>query len=138
MLESSPPIRVALVDDHPGVLDAFTAALEPFADIDVVTRCASIAGAEELLARTDIAVVLLDIRLPDGNGLELLARTRYRQRPAVIVLSSFEARQYASAAVRYGARGYQLKTAPTGDLVEAIRAAARPVAASPMAALPAA
>ena len=66
-------------------------------------------------------VVLLDVRLPDGNGLELLARTMSTRRPAVIVLSSFETKQYVAAAIKFGAQGFMLKTAPIGQLIDAIR-----------------
>ena len=117
-------IRVALVDDHPVVVSGIEAALSTTPDVEVVARAGTLAEAQALLARSDIAVVLLDIRLPDVNGLELLARTMHTSRPAVIVLSSFEARQYVAAAIRFGAQGLQLKTAPFAELVEAIRAAA--------------
>ena len=118
-------IRVAVVDDHPVVIGGIEAALSEIPDIEVVARAGTIADAEALLGRDDIAVVLLDVRLPDGNGLELLARTMHKSRPAVIVLASFEARQYVAAAIRFGAQGFVLKTGPTAELVEAIRAAAR-------------
>jgi DNA-binding NarL/FixJ family response regulator len=117
-------IRVALVDDHPVVIGGIEAALSVIPDIEVVARAGTIAEAQVLLARTDVDVVLLDVRLPDGNGLELLARTMHTRRPAIIVLSSFEARQYVAAAIRFGAQGFLLKTGPIAELVEAIRAAA--------------
>lgn len=76
---------------------------------------------EPLFGRSDVAVVLLDVRLPDGNGLELLARTARSRRPAVILLSSYETRQYVSAALRFGAQGFMLKTEPSERLIAAIR-----------------
>jgi len=117
-------IRVGLVDDHPVVVGGIEAAFATADDIQVVARAATLAEAARLLDRIDIDVVLLDVRLPDGNGLELLARTMGRRRPAVIVLSSFQARQYTAAAVRFGAQAFMLKTAPTEALVGAIRRAA--------------
>ncbi len=96
-------------------------ALAAAPDIEVVARAGTIADAAMLLGDPNIAVVLLDIRLPDGNGLDLLARTAAVPRAAVIVLSSFDARQYIAAAVRFGAQGYMLKTAPIEQLVDAIR-----------------
>jgi len=117
-------IRVGLVDDHPVVVGGLEAAFATADDIEIVARVATLAEAARLLERTDVDVVLLDIRLPDGNGLELLARTVGRRRPAVIVLSSFQARQYTAAAIRFGAHGFMLKTAPTEVLVGAIRRAA--------------
>jgi len=114
-------IRVGLVDDHPVVMGGLEAAFAVAPDIELVARAATLAQAASILERQDVDVVLLDIRLPDGNGLELLARTMNRPRPAIIVLSSFETRQYTAAAVRFGAQGFMLKTTPTDTLIDAIR-----------------
>lgn len=114
-------IRVGLVDDHPIVVGGIEAALALAPDIEVIARSGTVSGATELLGRHDIAVILLDVRLPDGNGLELLARTSRARRPAVIVLSSFETKQYVAAAIRFGAQGFMLKTEPIERLVAAIR-----------------
>jgi DNA-binding NarL/FixJ family response regulator len=114
-------IRVGLVDDHPIVVGGIEAAFALVPDIDLVARAGTVAGAAELFARPDLAVVLLDVRLPDGNGLELLARTTGSRKPAVIVLSSFETKQYVAAALRFGAQGFMLKTAPIENLIAAIR-----------------
>jgi len=114
-------IRVAIVDDHPVVIRGLEAALRDIEDLDVVARAGTVRQAEGLLVRDDLDVVLMDIRLPDGNGLSLLERTDGLRRPAVLMLSSFEAAQYVAAAVRFGAQGFLLKTAPVGDVVEAVR-----------------
>lgn len=114
-------IRVGLVDDHPVVMGGIEAALALATDVEVVARADTVAAAAVLLDRSDIAVILLDVRLPDGNGLELLARTKQTRHPRVIVLSSFEARQYVAAAIRFGAQGFMLKTVPIENLVDAIR-----------------
>jgi len=113
-------IRVGLVDDHPVVVGGIEAAFAVSPAIELVARAGTVAGAVTLLERDDLSVVLLDIRLPDGNGLELLARTMGRRRPAVIVLSSFQTSQYVAAAMRFGAQGFVLKTAPIETLVAAI------------------
>ena len=118
-------IKVGLVDDHPVVVGGIEAALALAPDIEVIARAGSVAGAATLLEQPDIAVILLDVRLPDGNGLELLARTAGTRRPAIIVLSSFEAKQYVAAALRFGAQGFMLKTEPIERLVAAIRRVAR-------------
>jgi DNA-binding NarL/FixJ family response regulator len=115
------PILIGIVDDHPVVVGGIEAALSATPDIQVIARADSLAGAAEMLDRSDLAVILLDVRLPDGNGLELLARTARTRRAAVIVLSSFEANQYVTAAVRFGAQGFMLKTAPIEQLLRAIR-----------------
>jgi two-component system response regulator DesR len=87
----------------------------------VVARAGTIREAEGLLVRGGLDVVLMDVRLPDGNGLELLERTDGARTAAVIVLSSFEATQYVAAAVRFGAQGFLVKTAPLDDVVAAVR-----------------
>jgi DNA-binding NarL/FixJ family response regulator len=114
-------IRIALVDDHPVVVDGLQAALGASPGLEVVARAGTIREAEALLARDDLDVVLMDVRLPDGNGLELLERTQGSRLAAVIVLSSFEAAQYVAAAVRYGAGGFLVKTAPLDEVVDAVR-----------------
>jgi DNA-binding NarL/FixJ family response regulator len=117
-------IRVALVDDHPLVVSGVDAALARVPDLDVVAHGGTIAEARALLVREDIDVVLLDVRLEDGNGLQALAERGRRDRPAVLVLSSFTASQYIAAATRFGAAGFLFKAAPLPALIEAIRAVA--------------
>jgi DNA-binding NarL/FixJ family response regulator len=117
-------IRLAIVDDHPLVTGGLTAALRTIDGIDVVAHGGTVAKARELLARDDLDVVLLDVRLEDGNSIQALAERGDRQRPAVLVISSFETRQYVAAAARYGAAGFLLKTVPLPRLVEGIRAVA--------------
>jgi DNA-binding NarL/FixJ family response regulator len=114
-------IRIALIDDHPVVLGGLDAALGSIDDLKVVAHAQSIAEGRAVLARDDVDVALLDIRLPDGNGLQLLSEPTQGRRPAVIILSSFLTTQYVAAAVRFGAQGFLLKTAPLPDLIEAIR-----------------
>jgi DNA-binding NarL/FixJ family response regulator len=118
--------RIGIVDDHPVVIGGLRAALREIEDLEVVATAGSIAGAESLLGRADLDVILMDIRLSDGNGIALLQRRGGRERGgAVIVLSSFESAQYVAAAVRFGAQGFVLKTAPISELVDAIRRVAR-------------
>jgi DNA-binding NarL/FixJ family response regulator len=113
-------IRIGLIDDHPVVIGGLQAALNAIADFAVVASAGQMADGTALLARDDIDVVLLDVRLADGNGLSLLRADR-PPRPAVLVLSSFKTTQYVSAAVRFGAQGFLLKTAPLDDVAQAIR-----------------
>jgi DNA-binding NarL/FixJ family response regulator len=117
-------VRLAIVDDHPLVTGGLTAALGTIDGIDVVAHGGTVAEARELLARDDLDVVLLDVRLEDGNSIQALAERGERQRPAVLVISSFETRQYVAAAARYGAAGFLLKTVPLPRLVDGIRAVA--------------
>jgi DNA-binding NarL/FixJ family response regulator len=117
-------IRLAIVDDHPLVTGGLTAALRTIEGIEVVAHGGTVARARQLLARDDLDVVLLDVRLEDGNGIQALAERGERQRPAVLVISSFESRQYVAAAARYGAAGFLVKTVPLPRLVEGIRTVA--------------
>lgn len=114
-------VRIGLLDDHPVVVGGLEAALGSIEDLEVVGHAGTAAEGARLLARDDIDVILLDVRLPDGNGIELLRDRGDRARPAVIVLSSFTSSQYIAAALRFGAAGFLLKTAPLGELVEAVR-----------------
>jgi len=114
-------IRVGVVDDHPIALGGLDAALATIEDMTVVAQTGTAAGARELARRDDIDVLLLDIRLPDGNGLEVLSDIGRQARPAVIVIPSFGMGSYVAAAVRFGAQGFVLKTAPLAELIAAIR-----------------
>lgn len=117
-------IRVGLIDDHPVVLRGLETALSTVSDLEVVARGGTFAAAREAILGGDVDVLLLDIRLPDGNGLELLPEAARRGRPAVLILSSFRSRQYVAAALRFGANGFLVKTAPLDELIQAIRTVA--------------
>jgi len=124
------PIRVAVVDDHPVVRDGTAALLVGQPGLSVVGTAGSLEEARALLAVTDADVVLLDIRLGTASGLNLLqggadgASAMSRPRPAIIVLTAYDYPQYAEAALRLGAAGFVLKTAPMAELLDAIRRAA--------------
>jgi DNA-binding NarL/FixJ family response regulator len=117
-------IRLALVDDHPLVVDGLAAGLATVPDLELVQSAASVEDAREILRRDDLDVVLLDVRIEGGNGLQVLAERMPRIQPFVLVLSSFTSSQYVAAARRFGASGFVLKTIPLGELVDAIRAVA--------------
>jgi DNA-binding NarL/FixJ family response regulator len=108
------------------------AILRAEADIDVVTVAPSLEVAEEagLFDASRVDVVLLDIRLGTDSGLRALTPARpaaeateppLPARPAIIVLTAYDYPQYAEAALRLGAAGFVLKTAPLPELVDAIR-----------------
>lgn len=124
-------IRIAIVEDHPVVREGTAALLAAQPGITVEGTAGSLAEARALLARVEVDVVLLDIRLGGDSGLGLLAATdrpaadsRPVNRPAIVVLTAYDYPQYADAALRMGAAGFVLKTAPLGELVAAIRLAA--------------
>jgi DNA-binding NarL/FixJ family response regulator len=114
-------IRLLLVDDHPVVLGGLRAALEDQEGFEVATA-GTVGGAREFLSRHEVDVGLIDIRLPDGSGLELLSLPSSRHPTlAWIVLSTFDAPQYVAAAFELGAAGYLLKTTPLIEVADAIR-----------------
>ena len=124
-MDGAVTIRVAIVDDHPLVTAGLRAALGSEPDVDVVADAPTVAAALRMLEEYDLDVVIVDVRLPDGSGLDLISRAAASpENPASIVLSSFDTPQYVDAAMRLGAAGFLLKTAPTAEIVAAIRAVA--------------
>jgi len=122
-------IRVAIVDDHPVVREGIAALLAAQPDIDVVGGAGTVAEAVELLGRAGVDVLLLDIRLGTDSGLRFLADApdtadRAAAMPAVVVLSAYDYPQYAEAALRLGAAGFVVKSAPLEELVDAVKRAA--------------
>ena len=124
-------IRVAIVDDHPVVRDGMAALLREYPGIEIAGTAASLDLAEPLLDPALVDVLLLDIRLGQETGFQLLERHRdASRRPAVVVLTAFAQAEYAAAAHRLGAVALVLKTAPMPELVDAIRKAAAREASS--------
>jgi DNA-binding NarL/FixJ family response regulator len=111
-------IDVLIVDDHPVVADGLASALGTEPDIRVVAVAATLAQAHEALATQAPRVAVVDIRLPDGSGLDLVDPA---SATACIVLSTFGTPQYIDAARRRGAAGFFLKSSPTRDIVEGIK-----------------
>jgi DNA-binding NarL/FixJ family response regulator len=120
----APPIRVAIVDDHPVLREGTAALLGAQADLAIVGVAGSLEEASPLLDAGDVDVLLLDIRLGTDSGLRLLTDTPPEGRPAIVVLTSYDYPQYADAAMRLGAHGFVLKTAPIAELIDAVRRAA--------------
>ena len=123
---SSSPIRVAIVDDHPVLREGTAALLGAQTGLEIAGVAGTIDEATALVESTDIDVLLLDIRLGTDSGLRWLtpAAESSRPCPAVVVLTSYDYPQYAEAALRLGASGFVLKTAPIAELLDAIRRAA--------------
>jgi DNA-binding NarL/FixJ family response regulator len=122
-------IRVAIVDDHPVVRQGIGALLGSHPGLEVVGSAGSVDEAVELLGRVAVDVLLLDIRLGTDSGLRFLADApetpdRAAAMPAVVVLSAYDYPQYADAALRLGAAGFVVKSAPLEELVDAIERAA--------------
>jgi DNA-binding NarL/FixJ family response regulator len=119
-------IRVVLADDHPVVRAGLRGMLAAEPDIEVVADAASGAEAVAVVARYRPDVVLMDLRMPHGDGVtataEIVAATPAAR---VVVLTTYETDTDIVRAVEAGAVGYLLKDAPVSELGNAIRAAAR-------------
>jgi DNA-binding NarL/FixJ family response regulator len=125
LTEVAPVIRVAIVDDHPVLREGTAALLAAQRGLEVVGVAATVEEARALVQTSRIDVILLDIRLGSDSGLRLIADAPAGgERPAIVVLTSYDYPQYAEAALRLGASGFVLKTAPISELLDAIRRAA--------------
>lgn len=120
-------IRVALADDQVLVRAGFRALLEAEPDIDVVGEAST---GEELLAivrASPVDVVLMDIRMPGGDGLwatERIAADPSLDAVRVVVVTTFELDEYVARAVRAGASGFLVKDTEPVDLIRAVRVVA--------------
>ena len=120
-LAQVPHVHIMLVDDHPLVRDGLRARLETAPHLRVVAEATN---GSEALARVEaggIDLVLMDINMPGGSGLEATAQLHARcPDVAVLVLSMHDKLEYVTQAMAAGARGYVLKDAPGKDIVMAI------------------
>jgi DNA-binding NarL/FixJ family response regulator len=118
-------IRVLVADDHPAFRRGLELMLADVDDLEVVGMAETGARAVELAGSLAPDVVLMDLRMPDLDGIEATHRIiRGAPAPAVVVLTMFEDDDSVFAAMRAGARGYLLKGADQDEIVRAIRAAA--------------
>lgn len=118
------PIRVVIVDDHPLVVDGLRLALE-LDHIDVVATAGTAAEAVDAVRRQSPDVVVMDIQLPDGSGIDATASVlEAAPGTAVLMLTMLEERDTLLAAVRAGARGYMVKGASRDEIVRAVTAVA--------------
>ncbi|PDQ35166.1 MAG: DNA-binding response regulator [Candidatus Lumbricidophila eiseniae] len=123
MTLSSPPIRIALVDDQALIRTGLRMVLENEPDIDVVNEAEDGHGAIELARVHRLDVILMDVRMPRLDGIAATtAILRQETAPKVIMLTTFDLDEYAFAAIRAGASGFLLKDARPADLTAAIRA----------------
>jgi DNA-binding NarL/FixJ family response regulator len=121
----SSPIRILIADDHPLFRGGLRSLLESVADTEVVGEAAT--GKEAVqLARTLVPdVVVMDINMPDLNGIEATRQiVEETTNVHVLVMTMHEDDEAVFAALRAGARGYQLKGAAQAETLRAIRAVA--------------
>jgi two-component system nitrate/nitrite response regulator NarL len=117
------PIDVLLVDDHPVVRDGIRAMLSAVPHISVCGSATSGLEAATMVQELQPDVVVMDIGLPDINGLEV-TRQLSASHPdiRVVILTVYDNREYVLRAARVGAFGYVVKNSPSADLLRAIEA----------------
>jgi DNA-binding NarL/FixJ family response regulator len=117
-------IRTLVVDDQALVRTGFRMILDAEDDIEVVGEAADGREAIDAVARTRPDIVLMDIRMPNLDGVEATARIAGPGAGVpvrVIILTTFDLDEHVFAAVRAGASGFLLKDTPPEDLVQAVR-----------------
>jgi DNA-binding NarL/FixJ family response regulator len=118
-------IRVLLVDDHKMMREGLSSLLSEFEDIEIVGSCADGRTALDLVRTLSPNVIVMDIGMPDLNGVEATRRIRAEFPEArVIALSTHTDARYVKHMLEAGACGYVLKIAAHAELVQAVRAAA--------------
>lgn len=118
----SKPIRILVADDHPVVRDGLVAMLSTQADFQVVAEASSGQETVEKAAALQPDVLLLDLEMPDMDGVEALKslHARYPSMRA-LVFTAFDTDERILGALRAGAQGYLLKGAPRDELFHAVR-----------------
>ncbi len=117
-----PPLRVLLVDDHEVVRSGVKALLQATEDIVVTAEAGTIREAVDEADRTRPDVVVMDVRLADGSGIEATREIRAKHpKTQVVMLTSFADDEALFASIMAGASGYVLKQVKSGELVRAIR-----------------
>jgi len=116
------PLRVMLVDDHEVVRDGIRSLLEASDDIVICAEAGTVQGAIDEAARTRPDVVVMDVRLADGSGIEATREIRAnRPKTQVLMLTSFADDEALFASIMAGASGYVLKQIQGAEIVKAIR-----------------
>jgi NarL family two-component system response regulator LiaR len=119
-------IRLLIADDHLIARQGIRFLLEQHRDLDIVGEAGDGASVARLAGELQPDVVLLDLVMPGQDGVETIRELRSRApRARVVVLTSYHGDELIYGAVRAGALSYLLKDVDAGDLVQAVRAAAR-------------
>ncbi len=119
-------IRVLIVDDHEVVREGLRALLRRRPELALVGEADSVASAIEEARRTEPDVVIMDVRLPDGSGVEACREIRsLRPETKVLMLTSYADNEAVFASIMAGATGYLLKQTRSHALVDAIERAMR-------------
>jgi DNA-binding NtrC family response regulator len=111
--------RVLLVDDDPGVSEVIGMLLER--EGYAASHAATLKASLEQIKRSELDLVVTDLKLPDGTGLDVIAGVRARRpRLPIIVITSYSSMESAIAALRAGAADYVIKPFDNGELLRAI------------------
>ena len=120
-------IRVAIADDQQLVRAGFAALVESEPDLEVVGEASTGTEAVALVTRTKPDVVLMDIRMPDGDGLWATERIVSRPELAgthIVIVTTFELDEYVAQAIKAGASGFLVKDTEPVELIRAVRVVA--------------
>ncbi len=120
----SDKIRLLVADDHEVVRCGLKSLLAG-TEIEIIAEVATGAAAVEYALNNDLDVVMLDVRMPDGDGLTVLGRIKLDKPDLpILILSTFDNPTYIARAVALGASGYLLKGCTRDQLINALRTAA--------------
>jgi two-component system NarL family response regulator len=120
-----PDIRVLIVDDHPVVRTGIRNMLDPAMGISVIGEASTGAEAMEMIKSLQPDVVLLDMKLPDMSGIDVIKYIyEAKSTSRVLGLSSYDDREFISQLLNYGASGYLLKEEVPEYIIEAVRGVA--------------
>ena len=122
MTTATPNLRVVLVDDHQLIREGLRRAFDRAGDIDVVGEAGSVAEALDALDRLRPDMLVTDVRLPDGTGLDLVRRLRTQDpEVGIVVLTMYAGDEQLFEALEAGASAFVAKDAPSDDVVAAAR-----------------
>lgn len=117
-------IRIAIVDDDALVRAGLRTIFSSAPDLEVVGEAEDGSGVPDLVDRERPDVVVMDIRMPDVDGIEATRRLSGRSDARVLVLTTFQLDEHVFAAIEAGAAGFLLKDTPPRELIEAVRVVA--------------
>lgn len=114
-------INILIIDDHPVVIEGVKTLLKDVEYIHITGSCTDAASARNFLQKNTVDIILLDINLPDCNGMELCLELKKKNKDLkIIALSNYSERSMINKMIENGASGYLLKNAGRKELLDAI------------------